>query len=82
MRVGEKRGSIWGNVESSSREAGLRAEALPEVREDQVMKSPVESGEGWVGSKGEERGFWGRNLARSQETRESKKDDRRCGLIS
>lgn len=28
-------------MESSSREAILRAEALPEVNEDQVMMSPV-----------------------------------------
>lgn len=28
-------------MESSSREAILRAEALPEVSEDQVLKSPV-----------------------------------------
>lgn len=78
MRAGLENGAYWQKMEANSRETGLRAEALPEISEDQAMKLPVESGGGWVGAKGRQGDFWGRNLARGQETRETKKDDRRC----
>lgn len=50
MRAGLDKGPIWGMRGSIRMEAGLRAEALPESSEEQVVKSPVESWRGLGGS--------------------------------